>query len=485
MKMYSHLLTAFLESAWFLEQQTYDKISDLLEAHALGRKEEFRSLPKAFFGTDKEDQEKKPDEEEKDNLQNGIAVINVRGVLAKHADEINGECQPQGRSYESLIAQLEAANSNPEIHTVLLRLETPGGSANGAQEVYDALRALNKPVHAYVDGYCYSAGYYLASACESITASSVSAGAGSIGCIMATWDTSAADEKAGYKRVVIRSGPHKALGVQGEAITDSVRAELQRDCNAYAAAFRDAVQAGRGFTNEQTDAVATGRCFLGNEAKTLGLIDGIQSWSAFVAQFTPKTGSPPNAPTKESPMLFGKTKTPPTKTEADNAAPAPKGLSKDDFAALAGEFPNAIDRLKALDAEGKPAEEILATLLRETVKAQGEQLAAAQKIATDNAKAHAEALSAKDATIAELQGKMAKVQSWSGTLGATEDPGSNGNADTKRSSDTIKAAWDADKSLQQNFALGGILSYVEHLRLTGAITTGEAQTISAELKPKK
>jgi capsid assembly protease len=482
----SHLLDAFLASAWHLHGQVYDRLSDLLEAHVLGRKAELRGrdlVPLDFL--DDGAQDAAPvDETAGDYLDQGIAVIDIRGVLAMHADQVNGDCQPQGRSYESIIAQLALAVADPKVRAIVVRAETPGGSACGCQEAYDAVVAadLVKPTYGYIAGYCFSAGTYVLSGCRSITASSTAAHTGSIGTVMALWDTSEAAAEAGYKRVVIRSGAYKAIYQPGEKLTDAARAELQRECDAYAAAFYDAVRAGRGLTDAQAEQVLNGRTFLAAEAQHLGLIDAIQPFATFIAGI---------AGTQE-PAVFGLKKTPattatekPAETKATEKPVETKpaaGLTKDQYAALATEFPGALDRLKALDADGASADEILATLLREQVGALTTQLTAANATKAEAAKAHGEAVAAKDKTIGELQAKVAKTQSWTGTVAAVEDPGSKASADTPRSAAAIKAAWDADANLRDNFALGGIASYVEHLRLTGQLTAGEAKDITVALK---
>lgn len=481
----SHLLDAFLASAWHLHGQVYDRLSDLLEAHVLGRKAELRGrdmVPLDFLD-DGADDAQPVDERRGDYIADGVAVIDVRGVLAMHADQVNGDCQPQGRSYESIIDQLAVAVADPHVRAIVLRLETPGGSACGCQEAYDAIVAADaeKPVHAFIAGYCFSAGTYLAAGCRSVTASSTSAHTGSIGTVMALWDRSAAAEQNGYKRVVIRSGAYKALAQDGEPITDTARAELQRECDAYAAAFYDAVRAGRGLTDEQAAQVLNGRTFLAAEAQRLGLVDAIQPFATYLAGLTADTPEPAMFGLKKTPATAAETKPAETKVEKPAETKPAAGLTKDEYAALATEFPGALDRLKALDAEGKPAGEILITLLREQVGALAGKLTAANTAAAEAAKAHGEAMATKDKELGELRGKVAKVQAWAGTVGAVADPGSKADVDAPRSAAAIRAAWDADAKLRANFALGGLPSYVEHLRIAGQLTAGEAKDIAAAL----
>jgi len=223
----SHLVDYFINNAWNLSENVYAKLSDLLEAHLLGHKDAWRqqNMPQSFLFL--EDDESDPyDETEKDYISDdGIAVLQVRGVLAMHADQVNGFCQPQGRSYESILEQISLAQDNNDVRGLALRLETPGGSACGCQEVFEALVNFDRPTMAYVDGYCFSAGQYTASGCDHIIGSSKAANCGSIGTVMSMWDTSKYHEKQGMQRVVVRAGEFKAVAVPGEPITAATLAE--------------------------------------------------------------------------------------------------------------------------------------------------------------------------------------------------------------------------------------------------------------------
>ena len=409
-----------------------------MEAHVLGNKTELRAqavLPLNFTIAD--ETETAPfDETTLDQQHQNIAVLNIRGVLAQHADQINGNCQPQGRSYDAIRLQLDAALQDPNIRAIVLRLETPGGSAAGCQECYDAIKAADaiKPCYAYADQYCFSAGTYLAVACRSITASSVGANFGSIGTVMALWDRQQAVEKQGYKRVVIRSGPYKALAQDGEAMTDAVLSELQRECNAYAAAFYDAVRAGRGLSDDQAEQCLNGRCFMSQEAQSLGLIDDIMSWNDFLSQITA------NHQEARMPLFGKKPEAPPV------SAGASQGLSKAQFAALAAAYPECLNDIQTLDAEGNEAGQIEASILKGKLNQAKEALAAASKTAQDVEQSHKQTLAAKDQELATLKAQVEKFKGWTGAVNATPDPGSDAQAsasNTDTGEGALKAEWEA------------------------------------------
>lgn len=437
----SHLVDAFLSTAWYLHQDVHARLSDLLEAHLLGRKDDLRARDVVPLPFQADGEPEQPGEGAADVAVNGVALIEVRGVLAQHADQVNGACQPRGRSYDSIAEQLDLAEADPAVHAIVLHLETPGGAATGCQELYERLCAATKPVHAYIAGYCFSAGYYLASACESITASSAVAQAGSIGTVMALWDTSAADEQRGMRRVVIRSGPFKALCQDGEPVTDLVRAELQRTCDAFSAAFYDAVRAGRGLTDAQAGLVLNGRCFTAAESIDLGLVDAIQPFASFLAGIA---GTAPES------AMFGMKKNPAT------AAGVPAPLTAAAMAVLLDQHPThgalITERAKAGDDE--PA--IRAAVAAAETKQQAEQLVAVQAALTKAQAEHAEALAAqvaqhaaaiqaKDAEIATIKAELAKAQGKAGIAGgAPKDPGPGATDQVLRRSlmsRTAKAAY--------------------------------------------
>lgn len=430
----SHLLNYFTSQPWLLHRPVYESMSELLEAHALGRKDEWRAqaaeMPMAFL-FDGEDAEP-IDERDFDDLVDGVAVIRVRGVLARHADEVNGSCQPQGRSYATIIEQLAAANASDQVQAIALQLETPGGAAAGAQECYEAISASAKPVHAFIDGYAFSAGYYLAAACESITASSRACGVGSIGCIMATWDTSALYEKRQLRRVVVRSGPEKALGQEGEPLDERAVADMQRTVSAYGAAFADAVAAGRGLDEAQCAGVCTGRTWMADEALGLGLVDALASFSDFLAAIA---GGPTK---KESPMAFGK------KKPAGDENPGGT-MSVEDFAALARRFPQQVAQIGDLASEGTSPEAIATMLLEEELTASEQQIASLGEQLTAAQAAHEAALSERDEKIAALEEKIASFKDWDQATDG-EDPGSDAAADAALgapdSEARLKATWD-------------------------------------------
>lgn len=432
----SHLFDAFTQQPWNLHGEAYDGLADLLEAHAYGSKDDWRATATPMANLFYDDGENPRDETGGDRIEDGLAIIQVRGILARHADQVNGACMPQGRSYDSLIAQMRLAASDPRVRAQVLVIETPGGAAVGCQEWFDAINEITAqmPVVAYVDGGCYSAGVYGASACTEVVFSSVAAGYGSIGTLQARWDTSEAAAKAGRTRKIFRTDPTKAPGQDGEAYSELADAEIQRQVNMYGAAFYDAVRAGRGLDDEQAAQALCGRTWMATDAIALGLGDRIETFTQLCARLRSETS--PTAPKGNEMSIFGK----PKKNDEPQA-----GLSKEAYAALAAEFPTQLDLLASLDGEGKNQAEIVEALLRDRLET---VIALNGKLEEDLAASiasHNEDRAANEAKIAELQADLEKARNFTETETATADAGSDAAAEAalgNPTSDTaLQAKW--------------------------------------------
>lgn len=123
---------------------------------------------------------------------NGVAVLNLQGPVMK-----NDYCGAPGT--KSLMSALQQANDNPAVSSIVLQIDSPGGSVDGTQQFADAIKNSAKPVVVYVDGLMASAAMWIGSAASQRIASSGTDSIGSIG-TMAKWnDYSAMKKEMGIK----------------------------------------------------------------------------------------------------------------------------------------------------------------------------------------------------------------------------------------------------------------------------------------------
>ena len=202
-----------------------------------------------------------------------VAVLPIQGTVQKRG----GYCS---LGTKDLVANLNAANRDPEIAAIVLDIDSPGGQVDGTEELAQAVALSAKPVVAYIDGLGASAAYWIASQASSIFINSASTGyAGSLGVLCMSIDQSAFLEKNGVKVEILRStrAVDKARLNSVEPLSDAVRAVVQADLDQIGETFIAAVERGRAGKLSTKEDVFTGKVYKGSDAKKHGLVDAIGS----------------------------------------------------------------------------------------------------------------------------------------------------------------------------------------------------------------
>lgn len=213
----------------------------------------------------------------------GIAVVDIMGTLMKGETSLS-----QSTSTVKMRKTLRSLGSNDAVKAVMIRIDSPGGTVSGTQDLADEVAALAsiKPTHAYIEDLGASAAYWIASQTHSISANRT-AMVGSIGTYAVINDFSALAAKEGIKVHVVRAGEFKGSGTPGTEITDKQLAEWQRLVNEHNEHFLEAVHRGRGpMTMADVRSIADGRVHLAEDAKKLGIIDSVVSFDAAIKQLS-------------------------------------------------------------------------------------------------------------------------------------------------------------------------------------------------------
>ena len=213
--------------------------------------------------------------------RNGLALVSVEGTLVNRGAWIGADSGMT--SYEGVRAQLASAAADPEVATIILDIDSPGGEATGAFEMADFVRqiAAQTPVVAMVDGMAASAAYAMASGASKIVAIPTGL-VGSIGVVLLHLDRSKQLDKQGVAPTLIFAGAHKVDGHPFAALPDDVRAQFQSEIDALYGAFVAQVAKGRPMSTDQIRATEA-RVFSGSEAVSLGLADAIGTLDDLVA----------------------------------------------------------------------------------------------------------------------------------------------------------------------------------------------------------
>ena len=243
--------------------------------------------------------------------EDGIAVIPVRGTMVKRGDAIDALFGLTG--YDLLEQQLGLAASNPQVRGVLLDVDSPGGSVNGAFEVATAVRTLGKPVVAVANEHAYSAAYLIASAADHLVVPTLG-GVGSIGVIAIRLDASRAEKDAGYEWEIITTGARKADGFPPNPMSDGERTALQAKVDRAGDLLFATVAEQRSTTPDALRALEAGT-FDGPEAVANGLADQEGTLADGFAALRGRLGG-----TTHSPGRVAATQTEASMADTDTAA---------------------------------------------------------------------------------------------------------------------------------------------------------------------
>lgn len=261
---YPHILSALRSTPWAATPETIQAIRDVLSARLTGG-----ATPRAAFFDDEETSDREPPPPPYVIAAPGVAYVEARGIIGKHLSGMEIACG--GLCLDDLAARVALAHADPGVASVVLHIDSPGGTVPGVPEFAAQLRAWSatKPIYAFTDTLCASAGYWLASACSGIF-TTPSASLGSIGVYMAWVDDSENWAQEGYKLVLVQAGKWKAAGHPGSEITPEQIAKWQETTDAIYAMFTADVRRGRPGIADET---MQGQCFMGVAAVQAKLAD--------------------------------------------------------------------------------------------------------------------------------------------------------------------------------------------------------------------
>jgi protease-4 len=189
---------------------------------------------------------------------------------------------------ESLSEQIRKARNDDKIKAIVLRVNSPGGSALASDILAREIELTRKvkPVIASYGDVAASGGYYISALCDSIVAEATTI-TGSIGVIGMMYNTQQFfSNKLGitHDRVYSSSNQYADLGNPNRTMTAFEEAKIQRAVEDIYSDFIHVVRRGRNFPDSMAvDSIAQGRIWSGKRAVNLRLVDRIGSLGDAVA----------------------------------------------------------------------------------------------------------------------------------------------------------------------------------------------------------
>ncbi len=226
--------------------------------------------------------------EAKPTSGNAIAVVHVEGLII---DGKSSESGPLGRSCGSrtLRKALEKAAEDDNVKAVVLRVNSPGGSALASEIIWKGTQRVrqSKPLIVSMGNVAASGGYYVSCGADRIFADEMTL-TGSIGVLSGKFVTTEMWEKIGVNWHEMPRGRHARLFSSATGFSDEERQFLTDHMLAVYSQFKERVADGRGESiRGDLEKLAGGRVYTGRQALKIGLVDeigGLSDALAFAAK---------------------------------------------------------------------------------------------------------------------------------------------------------------------------------------------------------
>jgi protease-4 len=204
-----------------------------------------------------------------------IARVTVNGIIRNDQDRVEA------------LDRLARSRAR----AVVVHIDSPGGTAAGAEQLYASLRevATKKPMVVVVDGLAASGGYIAALSADHVVARSAAL-VGSIGVLVQYPNVVELLRTLGVKVEEIKSSPLKAAPSAFEPTSPEARAALESIVKDTYGWFRALVKERRNLNDSGLERVADGRVFTGRQAMELKLIDQIGGEDTAIAWLAKEKG---------------------------------------------------------------------------------------------------------------------------------------------------------------------------------------------------
>lgn len=459
-----------LTSPWAIQPSKLIEIQAIYATHLRGEKIDIAAVEKRIGAS-------LNNEPQGYDINQGVAVISMHGIIAKRMNlfaQISG-----GVSTELVGRDLRAALEDPSVHSILLDIDSPGGTVDGTQALAQLVLAARevKPVYTLADGMLASAAYWIGSAASGVYITDGTTQVGSIGVVASHVDVSKHEDMMGYKTTEIYAGKYKRAASQYEPLTDEGRRTIQDEVDYIYSVFVADVAAQRGVSENRVLAdMADGRVFVGAQAIAAGLVDGVSTLDTLIAQLNSNRGQGGSAHAIPTNQTRGKTMnmkatSKPVAEDGDTCTldDGSEGVMRDGVCVPADdgtEVPEAVraalraagaraerERIQAVESQLISGHEALINALKFDGKTSGPEAAVAVLNAERSKRAQ---------VLTRLQGDAPATAAFAAAP-ATTTAQVTTDEDNQPLEDRCKATWDKDANLRAEFG-GKLERYVAYER---------------------
>ncbi|MEG1008075.1 MAG: signal peptide peptidase SppA [Bacteroides sp.] len=207
----------------------------------------------------------------KDKSGNIVAVYYASGEIT---DQPTSSVSEEGIVGSKVIRDLRKLKEDDDVKAVVLRVNSPGGSAFASEQIWHAVKELKskKPVIVSMGGYAASGGYYISSIADTIVAEPTTL-TGSIGIFGMFPNAKGLADKIGITYDVVKTNQFSDFGNLIRPLNTDEQALMQMMVARGYDLFVNRCAEGRHMSKEAIEKVAEGRVWTGEAAKQLGLVD--------------------------------------------------------------------------------------------------------------------------------------------------------------------------------------------------------------------
>ena len=207
----------------------------------------------------------------KDKSGNIVAVYYASGDITDYPSSATSE---DGIVGSKVIRDLRKLKDDNDVKAVVLRVNSPGGSAFASEQIWHAVKELKtkKPVIVSMGDYAASGGYYISCVADTIVAEPTTL-TGSIGIFGIIPNVKGLTDKIGLSYDVVKTNKYADFGNIMRPFNEDERSLLQMMITEGYDTFVSRCAEGRHMTKEAIEKIAEGRVWTGETAKKLGLVD--------------------------------------------------------------------------------------------------------------------------------------------------------------------------------------------------------------------
>ncbi len=212
----------------------------------------------------------KPNSLNKKGIRDNIAVIYAQGPI------LYGEGNESVIGQDVFVEAIEEAVKNRRVKAIVLRINSPGGSALSSEIIWKALMdaKAKKPLVVSMGNVAASGGYYLATAGDEIYANDLTI-TGSIGVFATLPNMEEFSESIGINAEYVKTHENSVGFSLFQKPSESFRKNIKEGIESVYETFKQRVAESRNMTLEQVEEIAQGRVWTGTQALENGLIDGL------------------------------------------------------------------------------------------------------------------------------------------------------------------------------------------------------------------